>query len=208
MSKEEELFGHDPQYQEAIPRFIRKDGTRPWHTRFEGISNPETGLGACLWIGDGMQKYSILPSHKDITSSKTFNSTVNTWHELYEYYLDEGATYSQTHLQEPCGESWIGLARFPLPETFHTPLSTWPGWTHIFHLNTNFFSRDVQVAAFDFASFQIKQTGYPDNLQEFSFSMLRHLMRNGIIAEIPKYSLDAFPWISDKLVQPQFEDLQ
>lgn len=62
-----------------------------------------------------------------------------------------------------CGQYWVGIASFPLPQDWDKPDSFWPGWTHVFHTNVV-----AQVTkAFDFVTAVVRQTEiYPKNLKQ------------------------------------------
>lgn len=64
-----------------------------------------------------------------------------------------------------CGDYWIGMARFPLPDNWVDPRSFWPGWTHLLHTNN---LREAE-ASFEKFRDEIYEVGsYPADLKSLS----------------------------------------
>ncbi len=123
-------------------RFVTGDGIRPWHSYFLSVE-PENGVGACIWLGTRRkyfeadvqllysplspeEKYQGLPQDKSIGPRE----------------FEQGRI--RMHHYDHCGDCWVGIASYPLPECYAHREASWPGKTHLFHYD-NLLSPELKT---------------------------------------------------------------
>lgn len=209
--------------------FIKKDGARQWHRRFVGIESPESGRGACIWVGSANEKNVIeaVSGRKYGNADRRIFSSqgiANHFKSVPDY------TSEPVHGDHPCGNEWIGIAQYPLPKDYAHPLSEWSGWTHIVHNLSQFnwnLPEGFMDTFFDISRKVIEKRGYPSDLGSFTRSILtqdslRVVVREELSHDYKTFSEKGiedfinegfynnhfiFPWVNNELGlrQPAFE---
>lgn len=207
---------------------VTEDGTRKWHKRFVGVEYPTNGgPGACIWTGstEGINKEIfhltyVANLHPD--DEQLLRNTlrfVGNWTAKAEHHRSTTATsYAPTHHHGTCGNNWIGIARYPLPKDYSSPIANWPGWTHLYHEPEKSPIEDVpreeiteQIPAeevsvplieefFSFVQKYIEKYGYPQSHANLTMEFIN----TNALARIGFYdNVSYFPWLDPQLVQPQ-----
>ena len=198
---------HEHINLDRLVPIVTRDGTRPWHTRFAAVEQPEIeGLGACIWSADLNIKDSTLTHLRESEQISTKQEVfMMSGVGLVEFYGSSiSVSKTPVHPHNYCDQRWVGLARFPLPMDFAKPLSRWEGWTHFYHSDEKL--GDITDRTFEFLYEKIRQHGYPNDLRGLTIELIQRVNPK-ILKEALKHwerFCDSFPWLDPRLVQPQF----
>lgn len=174
-----------PEY--FIDRFVnRNDGNRAWHSKVSAKGDLLLP-GVCLWVGDYKTKCDLVKesyylfdyeerqgdSLRAVNTPQAFFGTKGEMDENGNHFWIDSVSNKIAHGYEGCGDKWIGIARYPLPQNSVLATARWPGWAHVMHWSDQWEGYQYvpdPLEAIDSLASRINT--YPNNLQDLASRMV------------------------------------